>query len=65
MDGNATVTVPPATQPDTVLRLYGKGLPHFGGGQRGDLLLRLRVVVPERITPAERELYERLRALRH
>jgi molecular chaperone DnaJ len=64
LDGEAKVTVPPGTQPDTVLRLRGKGLPHFGGRQRGDQLLRLRVVVPERLSSAERRLYEELRALR-
>ena len=63
LDGSAKVTVPPGTQPDTVLRLRGKGLPHFGGGQRGDLLLRLRVAVPEKLTAAERRLYEQLREL--
>lgn len=65
LDGSAKVTVPPGTQPDTVLRLRGKGLPHFGGRQRGDLLLRLRVAVPERLSAAERRLWEQLRALRH
>lgn len=63
LDGPATVTVPPGTQPDTVLRLRGKGLPHFGGGARGDLLLRLRVAVPERLSAEERGLYEQLRRL--
>jgi molecular chaperone DnaJ len=64
LDGKAKVTVPPGTQPDTVLRLRGKGLPHFGGGQRGDLLLRLRVRVPEQLSAGERRLYEQLRELR-
>lgn len=58
-----TVTVPPGTQPDTVLRLRGKGLPDFGGRRRGDLLVRLQVRVPERTSPEERRLYERLRSL--
>lgn len=63
LDGSTEVTVPPGTQPDTVLRLRGKGLPHFGGGQHGDMLLRLRVLVPEQLSGAERQLYEQLRAL--
>ena len=64
LDGDpVTVTVPPGTQPDTVLRLRGKGLPDFGARRRGDLLVRLRVHVPERTSPEERKLYERLRAL--
>ncbi len=63
LDQPATVTVPPGTQPDTVLRLRGKGLPGYGGKGRGDLLLRLRLLVPERLSGEQRALYERLRAL--
>jgi len=65
LDGTAKVAVPPGTQPDTVLRLRHKGLPHFGNRGRGDLLLRMRVLVPERLSAAERRLYEQLRELRH
>jgi molecular chaperone DnaJ len=63
LDGSASVTVPPGTQPQAVLRLKKKGLPAFGGGPRGDLYLRIGVQVPERLTPPERALYEQLRAL--
>jgi molecular chaperone DnaJ len=63
LEGNATVTVPPGTQPDTVLRLGGKGLPEFERGQRGDLYVVVRVRVPDRLAAKERQLYERLRAL--
>ena len=63
LDGSVTVTIPPGTQPDAVLRLRGKGLPEFGGGRRGDYHLRLSVQVPERLTRDERDLYEHLRAL--
>jgi molecular chaperone DnaJ len=58
-----TVSVEPGTQPDTILRLRGKGLPEFGRRGRGDLLVRLRVRVPERPSAEERALYERLRGL--
>ena len=63
LDGSASVTVPPGTQPDAVLRLKGKGLPLFGGGSHGDLYLRIGVRVPERLSRAEHELYEQLRAI--
>jgi molecular chaperone DnaJ len=63
MGGHVKVDIPAGTQPDTVLRLRGKGLPHFGGGGKGDLYLRLKLQVPEQLTREERELYERLRAL--
>jgi len=64
LDGAVEVTVPPGTQPGEVLRLRGKGLPVFGARGRGDLHLRIEVRVPERLSAAERELYERLRALK-
>jgi molecular chaperone DnaJ len=61
LEGPTMVTIPPGTQPETVLRLRHKGLPEFGGDGQGDLYLRVRVEIPERLTPAERHLYEQLR----
>jgi molecular chaperone DnaJ len=63
LEGSATVTIPAGTQPDTVLRLRGKGLPAFEGKQRGDLYVVVRVRVPDQLSAKERKLYERLRAL--
>jgi molecular chaperone DnaJ len=61
--GKAKVDVPAGTQPDTVLRLRNKGLPHFGGKGRGDLYLQVKLRVPEKLSRDERELYERLREM--
>jgi len=61
--GKAQVDIPAGIQPDTVLRLRNKGLPRFGGKEKGDLYLRVKVRVPEKLDREERELYERLRAL--
>lgn len=47
LDGQVSIKVPPGTQPDSMLRLRGKGLPRFGGGARGDLYVRVRVHIPE------------------
>lgn len=63
LDGTASVKVPPGTQPDSVLRLSGKGLPRFGGRGRGALLVRLEVQIPEHLSTEERRLYERLRSV--
>ncbi len=63
LGGTATVTIPPGTQPDAVLRLKGKGLPEFGNGHHGEMYLRIAVHVPEQLSREERELYEQLRAL--
>lgn len=63
LDGSASVTIPPGTQPGAILRLKGKGLPEFGNGRYGELYLRIEVRIPEQLSREERELYERLRAL--
>jgi molecular chaperone DnaJ len=61
--GPVSVKIPAGTQPEDVLRLQGKGLPEFDSGRVGDLFLRIRVRIPERLGEEERELFERLREL--
>ena len=63
LEGSATVTIPAATQPDTLVRLRGKGLRVFEGRQRGDLNIVVRVWIPDQLSAKERKLYERLRTL--
>lgn len=63
LDGSASVTVPPGTQPDAVLRLRNKGLPGFGRAVHGDLYVRVGVHIPEQLTDAQRVLFEKLQAL--
>jgi molecular chaperone DnaJ len=63
LEGASAVKVPAGTQPDSQLRLRGKGLPRFGARGRGDLYVRIGVRVPERLSAQERSLYEKLRAL--
>ncbi len=46
LDGPVTLTVPPKSSGGRALRLKGKGLPRAGGG-RGDLLVTLKIVLPD------------------
>ena len=46
LDGPVTLTVPPRTSGGRALRLKGKGLPRTAT-ERGDLLVNLRIVLPE------------------
>ena len=51
------VEVKPGTQPDTEIRLRGKGVPHLRrAGQRGDLHVMIDVVVPTKLSKKAREL---------
>ncbi len=54
--------VPAGTQGGRVFRLAGQGMPRAGGGY-GDLLARVRLVLPDPMTDAHRDLFEQLRAL--
>jgi molecular chaperone DnaJ len=64
LDGHARLSVPAGTQPGTVLRLPGKGLPEFGSSARGDLFVAVRVRIPEQLSGEEKKLWKRLRALK-
>jgi molecular chaperone DnaJ len=63
LKGVVEVKVPPGTQTDEILRLRGKGLPGFDGGDKGDLNIRLQVQIPQHPSSEERSLYEQLREL--
>jgi molecular chaperone DnaJ len=63
LERGVELKVPPGTQPGTVLRVRGHGLPEFGGPGRGDLHVRLNVVVPQHLSAEERALYQQLRSL--
>jgi molecular chaperone DnaJ len=63
LDNSVSVTIPPGTQPYSMLRVKGKGLPEFGDERCGDLYLRITVRLPEKLTGEERKLYERLRTI--
>lgn len=54
--------MPAGTQPGTVLRLRGRGLPRYGARGHGDLNVRLLVDIPRRLSRQQRRLYEQLRA---
>jgi molecular chaperone DnaJ len=61
LDGEVEVTIPAGVQPDTVLRLRGKGLPFYQGDGYGNLNLRLQVHIPTTLSDENRRLYEQLR----
>jgi molecular chaperone DnaJ len=60
LDGNTSIKVRPGTQPGETIRLKGKGMPRFRAYGRGDLLVRVDVSVPERLTQKQKALLEEL-----
>lgn len=65
LDGKITMTVPAGTQAGRRFRLKGLGMPHARGEGRGDLYVRVKIVVPTGLSARERELFEELRKARH
>jgi DnaJ-class molecular chaperone len=63
LKGKAMLKIPPLTQNGRVFRLGGLGMPHLTGGGKGDLYAKVEVVLPADLSPAERELFEKLKAM--
>jgi molecular chaperone DnaJ len=53
--------VPPLTQNGKTIRLKGLGMPKLEGSGKGDLLAKVRVKLPEKLSDEQRELFEQLR----
>lgn len=64
LNGAVKVTVPPETSSGQALRLGGLGFPSPKSSARGDQYIKVRIVVPKRLTAAEKELIQRLADLR-
>ncbi|MGH2559010.1 MAG: DnaJ C-terminal domain-containing protein [Thermomicrobiales bacterium] len=64
--GRVALTIPAETQPGRVFRLRGQGMPKLKGaaGERGDLLARVKVVLPTDLSERERALIGQLRDVR-
>lgn len=60
IDGEVKIRVQPGTQPGTLIRLRGKGVPHVRGSGRGDQYVKIQIRVPEHPGRREKELLEEL-----
>ena len=60
LEGPTTVKIHPGTQAGEVLTLKGKGMPRFKAYGKGDLLVRIGISVPEKLTFQQRALIEQL-----
>ncbi|HEY4241756.1 MAG TPA: DnaJ C-terminal domain-containing protein [Kofleriaceae bacterium] len=62
LDGSVKMRVPGGTQPGSVFRLRGRGIPQAAGktAPRGDHLVHVQVEVPTELTAKQRELIEEL-----
>jgi molecular chaperone DnaJ len=61
--GDEEIRVQAGTQPETIIRLRGRGLPVLGQNSKGDLIVRVHVWTPERLTAEQERLFRELAAL--
>lgn len=66
LDGPEELAIPPGTQPGEVLRLRGRGVPRLEGRGRGrgDLLIELRVDIPQKLAKDDEALLREIAARR-
>ena len=61
LTGGGAFTIPPETQNGRTFRLRGQGMPIHGGTGRGDLLAKVKLVMPEKLSDSQKEIFRQLR----
>jgi len=56
--GTALLKIPPGTQSHTLFRLREQGMPYLNADNRGDLLVKIIIKIPEKLTRKQEELFE-------
>ena len=60
LDGKEKIKISPGMESGSEVILRGKGLPPFGGGKRGNLILRIEIDVPKKLSKRAKELVKEL-----
>lgn len=58
LEGQVSLEIPPGTQPGSVFRIKGKGMPRLRGVGRGDLFVHVAIEVPRTLTEKQKLLLQ-------
>jgi molecular chaperone DnaJ len=60
IDGPVTLKIPEGTQSGRELRVRGRGVPYLNDKGRGDLIVKVLVQIPRKLSRAQREMVSKL-----
>lgn len=58
IDGDLKIRIPEGTQPGALIRLNRRGIQHLRGSGRGNHYVRIKVIVPKKLTKNQKDLLE-------
>ena len=64
-EGSVNLKVPAGTQHGKLLKLKGKGAPRLGASGKGDLIARIKVLTPEGLSGAQKDLLKKFATSRN
>ncbi len=63
LKGRIALKIAPETQNGSSFRLAGQGMPHLGNSSYGNLMAKVKVVLPTNLSQQEKELFKQLKEL--
>lgn len=58
LDGSEKIKIDSGSQPNTIIKLKGKGLPHLNSRSKGDQYIRIVVNIPKKLSKHQKSLLE-------
>ena len=58
LDGKVALKIPEGTQPETEFRLRGKGIKNINRDDKGDIYVKVKLIVPKKVSHRQRELLQ-------
>jgi molecular chaperone DnaJ len=60
LNGQEKLKIPQGSQPNTILKIKGKGLPRYGSYGKGDLVARINLKIPTKLNDKQKSLLKQL-----